>query len=197
MNHSHSSTSLPSASIVNVSKQNKSNPSLPNESSLSTSLPRSRCGSKRIISAPLIEGARELKRHPLPITLTDGEYSSTPDSNSKTRTITKTLLIIPKLLLCCITVPLCVALEVISGFSTGLIVGSILASNALKHGGLKLAIPLSLFVMPASLVLGAGVAIMGFFSGAYDGACLGWSFNYTEIKDTYTSVNQRLHHLAS
>ena len=118
---------------------------------------------------------------------TGQDNSRTP--TSKARKIGRALLVIPRLLSSIVTIPLCAVLEFISGYASGVIFGAISVFHAQKYGGLKLAIPAALLLIPLSLLLGIGVAITGFFLGIYDGAYLGWNCDGSKIKNTYNTLD--------
>lgn len=119
---------------------------------------------------------------------TGKDNSRTPTSGA--RKIGIALLVIPRLLSSIVTIPLCAVLEFISGYATGVIFGALSVLHAQKYGGLKLAIPAALLCIPLSLLLGVGVAIIGFFWGIYDGAYLGWNCDGSKLRNTYNTLDR-------
>jgi len=120
------------------------------------------------------------------------DESSVP-AESRTRTIVRILLVPVKVVAICVTVPICVTLECLSGISIGIILGSALIIKAYHSPcGLPLAMPIAIVVFPLSLVMGAGCALVGFFFGIYDGFHLGWNGDKEPLKQTAFNVKGRI-----
>lgn len=124
-----------------------------------------------------------------------GQYNSrTP--TSKTRKIGRALLVIPKLLLSSVTIPLCTALEIISGYAAGVIFGALTLFHTRDYGGLEITIPALLLFVPFSLFLGTAIAVVGLIVGPYDGAHLGWNCDVSKLKTTYSGMLVRIKNYA-
>ena len=121
----------------------------------------------------------------------NGQLGRSSVSESKPR-IVKILLVPVKMVAICVTVPICAALECLSGISIGIILGSGLIMKAYDKHGLVFAMPISIIVYPMGLVMGAGFAIVGFFYGIYDGFHLGWNCDKSPLESRAKDVKRRL-----
>ena len=122
----------------------------------------------------------------------NGQIDNSSVPESKPRKIVRILLVPVKVVAICVTVPVCAALECLSGISIGIILGSALIMKAYDNHGLPLAMPIAIVVFPLSLVMGAGCALVGFFFGIYDGFHLGWNGDKEPLKQTAFNVKGRI-----
>ncbi|WP_211830855.1 hypothetical protein [Kistimonas asteriae] len=121
----------------------------------------------------------------------NGQLGRSSVSESKPR-IVKILLVPVKMVAICVTVPICAALECLSGISIGIILGSGLIMKAYDKHGLVFAMPISIIVYPMGLVMGVGFALVGFFFGIYDGFHLGWNCDKSPLENRAKDVKSRL-----
>ena len=98
-----------------------------------------------------------------------------PKPLSTARKILKVILFPFQLLLTIVTTPGCAFVSACTGLGLGFMLGSgLILKPAYKNSGLKLAIAASILAIPAGILVGAGLSVIGLFVGLCDGARLPW-----------------------
>ena len=132
--------------------------------------------SKRVASVKHSQGQ-------IPCSTPDSEPSPKPLSTG--RKILKVILFPFQLLLTTVTTPVCAVIGAWTGLGIGFMLGSgMILKPAYKNSGLKIAIAASILAIPAGILIGAGISVIGLFVGLCVGGRLPWDKGQSLLSTT-------------